>query len=423
MGDRILIIGAGQAGLQIAVSLRDEGFAGEVTLVGDEAWAPYQRPPLSKAYLAGKADVQSLELRAEHFYADQSIDMVTGETIVDVAFGVQGSDDVGVATAASGRKFEFDRLAITPGSTPRRLPITGAELKGVLYLRTLADADSLKELWDSARNVVVIGGGFIGLEVAAAARVAGKTVTVIEVADRLMARAVSPVTSEFYRGAHERRGTRVVLNAQIERIVGENGRVTGVELAGVGATAEESIPADIVMVGIGVIARSDLANKLDLETINGAIVVNKYAETSNPRVVAAGDAVLLPHPLGHVGQVRLESVQNAVDQAKVAAKTLMGERDVHRAVPWFWSDQGDLKLQIAGLSAGFDQTVERGSQEDEKFSVLYYREGQIIAIDAVNDPVDYIAVRRALDAGAEIPADLATDSSIALKTLVTGGKA
>jgi 3-phenylpropionate/trans-cinnamate dioxygenase ferredoxin reductase subunit len=195
-----------------------------------------------------------------------------------------------------------------------------------------------------------------------------------------------------------------------------------VELAGVGSAVGENIPADIVMVGIGVIARSALADKLALETINGAIVVNEYAETSNPRVVAAGDAVALPHPLGHDGQVRLESVQNAVDQAKVAAKTLIGERHAYRAVPWFWSDQGDLKLQIAGLSAGFDQIVERGSQEAEKFSVLYYREGRIIAVDAVNDPVDYVAVRRALDAGAEIPADLAADSSIALKTLITGGK-
>lgn len=423
MDDRILIIGAGQAGMQIAVSLREEGFAGDVTIVGEEACGPYQRPPLSKAYLAGNADVESLELRAAHFYTDKAIDVVTGETIVDVRFGEPGRGDAGVATAASGRIFEFDKLAITPGSTPRRLPIEGGDLGGVLYLRSLADADALKSRWTPAKNLVVIGGGFIGLEVAAAARLAGKTVTVIEVADRLMARAVSPVTSEFYRGAHERRGTRVLLEAQIVRLLGDAGQVTGVELAGVGEVRGEIIPADIVMVGIGVIARGELAELLGLENINGAIVVNEYAETSDPRVVAAGDAVLLPHPLGHDGQVRLESVQNAVDQAKVAAKTLMGIREVHRAVPWFWSDQGDLKLQIAGLSTGFDQIVERGSQQSEKFSVLYYRDGRLLAIDAINDPIDYMAVRRALHAGADIPAELAADSSIALKTLITGGEA
>lgn len=423
MDDRILIIGAGQAGMQIAVSLREDGFTGEVAMVGDEACGPYQRPPLSKAYLAGQADVESLELRAAHFYSDQHIDVVTGETIVDVRLADPGSGDVSIATAASGRIFEFDRLAITPGSTPRRLPIEGGHLDGVLYLRSLADADALKSRWSAAENLVVIGGGFIGLEVAAAARLAGKTVTVVEVADRLMARAVSPITSEFYREAHERRGTRVLLDAQLQSILGNSGTVSGVRVAGVGLAEDEVIPADIVLVGIGVIARGELAELLGLENIGGAIVVNEFAETSDPRVVAAGDAVLLPHPLGHDSQVRLESVQNAVDQARVAAKTLMGNREVHRAVPWFWSDQYDLKLQIAGLSMGFDQIVERGSQATEKFSVLYYRDSRLLAIDAINDPIDYIAVKRALHAGAEIPAELAADSSIALKTLITGGEA
>jgi 3-phenylpropionate/trans-cinnamate dioxygenase ferredoxin reductase subunit len=422
VSDRILIIGAGQAGLQIAISLREEGFDGPVTIVGEETHAPYQRPPLSKAYLAGTADVTSLALRADQFYLDQNIDVITGESIVDVRLAEPGSGEASIATAASGRTFAFDRLAITPGSTPRRLPIDGADLDGVLYLRSLADANDLKSRWPDAQNVVVIGGGFIGLEVAAAARKAGKTVTVVEVADRLMARAVSPVTSEFYRVAHERRGTRVVLEARLLRLVGDDGHVTGVELAPVGSAEAEVIPADIVMVGIGVIARGELAELLGLENVNGAIVVNEYAETSDPRIVAAGDAVLLPHPLGHDGLVRLESVQNAVDQARVAAKTLMGTREAYRAVPWFWSDQAELKLQIAGLSTGFDQIVERGSQETEKFSVLYYKDGRLLAIDAVNDPSDYMAVRRALNAGAQIPAELAADSSVALKTLITGGE-
>jgi 3-phenylpropionate/trans-cinnamate dioxygenase ferredoxin reductase subunit len=417
----ILIVGAGQAGMQMAVSLRDGGYEGEVTIVGQEAYLPYQRPPLSKAFLSGDSDFESLEFRTPEFYAGKNITIITGEQVVDAAFGDAG----GTATTDSGRTLTFDRLALAPGSTPRQLPLPGADLDGVLYLRDLDDALALKARWADAKSVVVIGGGFIGLEVAAAARKAGKTVTVLEALDRLIARAVSPVTSEFYRQAHERRGTSVRLNVTLERFVGGDDqvgpRVTGVELAADADGNVEMIPADIVMVGIGVIARGDLAAKLGLETINGAIVVNEFAETSDPRVVAAGDAVLLPHPLGGASQVRLESVQNAVDQAKVAASTLLGKREAYRAVPWFWSDQADLKLQIAGLSTGFDTTVVRGSQDDEHFSVLYYRDSQLIAIDAINDPSDYMAVRRALGAGSNIPAELAADSAVPLKTLIVAG--
>lgn len=414
MTAKILIIGAGQAGMQIAVSLRESEFAGEITIVGEEAYAPYQRPPLSKAYLAGDSDEESLEFRNPNFYAENKIKLVTGEKIIGAEFVAGG----GIATAASGQTFAFDKLALAPGSTPRKLTLEGAELDGVLYLRDLEDAKALKDRWDGAENLVVIGGGFIGLEVAAAARKAGKTVTVLEVADRLMARAVSPITSEFYREAHERRGTSIRLGVQMNKFIGAEGKVTGVELSD-----GSVVKAEIVMVGIGVIARGEVAESLGLETTNGAIVVNEFAETSNPLVVAAGDAVLLPYPLGGSAQVRLESVQNAVDQAKVAAATLLGTKEAYHAVPWFWSDQADLKLQIAGLSMGYDQTVLRGSQAEEHFSVLYYRDSQLIAIDAVNDVPDYMAVRRALAAGHNIPANLASDSSIALKTLINAEKA
>lgn len=410
MTQRILIIGAGQAGMQIAVSLRDEGFAGSITLVGEERHGPYQRPPLSKAFLSGEADEESLELRAPQFYVDNDIVVISDERVEQVRWGAEH----GVAVTSTGREIAFDKLALTTGSTPRRLPIEGGELDGVLYLRTMADAKALKARWDAAANVVVVGGGFIGLEVAAGARKAGKTVTVLEAADRLIARAVSPVTSEFYRAAHERRGTSVRLGAQIARFVGSDGKVTGVELAD-GAI----VPADIVMVGIGVIARGELAEQLGLETANGAIVVDAQARTSDPRVVAAGDVTLLPHPLTGEGQVRLESVQNAVDQSKTAAKSLLGSDEVYRAVPWFWSDQADLKLQIAGLSTGFDHTVLRGNPDDEKFSLLYYRDGRLIAIDSVNDVSDYMAVRRALGNGQTVPPEQAADASVPLKTLVT----
>lgn len=407
---RVLIVGAGQAGMQIAVSLRDEGFDGSITMVGEEPHGPYQRPPLSKAYLAGDADEESLELRTPEFYVDNRIVVITDEKVVKLFWG----EEHGVAVTDTGREIAFDQLALTTGAGPRLLDVPGGELSGVLTMRDLADAKTLKTHWDDVQNVVVIGGGFIGLEVAGVARKHDKNVTVLHSSDRLMRRAVGPVTSEFFKQAHERRGASIRFNSSIARLIGEGGKVTGVELAD-----GEVLPADIVMVGIGAIPRIELAEQLGLGTERGAILVDSAARTSDPRVVAAGDAVLFPHPLGGEGLVQLESVQNAVDQAKVAAKTLMGIETEYRAVPWFWSDQADLKLQMAGLSAGYDQTVLRGNPDEEKFSVLYYRDGRIIAVDAVNDVSDYMAVRRALGAGQTIPADAAADSSVALKTLFT----
>ncbi len=405
----ILIVGAGQAGLQTAVSLREGGFDGTVTIVGAEAYTPYQRPPLSKAFLHGESDVESLELRAQDFYDENRIDLICGETVTYIEF----DGTIGHAHTASGRTLAFDGLALTTGSEPRKLPIEGADLEGVLYLRDISDAIELKKRWDAAATVVVIGGGFIGLEVAAGATRDGKKVTVLEALDRLIARAVSPEMSEFLRAAHERRGTSVRLGARITRLVGEGGRVTGVELEG-----GEIVPADVVMVGIGVVPRGDLAAQLGLESINGAVVVDEFATTSQPGVVAAGDSVLLPHPLGGGMQVRLESVQNAVDQAKIAASTLLGERVAYDSVPWFWSDQADLKLQIAGLSTGYDSTVLRGDPDSEHFSLLYYRDGRLIAIDTVNNVHDYLAGKKALAQGQTVPPDAAADASVALKTLV-----
>ncbi|WP_296630471.1 FAD-dependent oxidoreductase [Rhodoluna sp.] len=410
MTNKILIIGAGQAGMQIADSLREEGFTGSITMIGDESQLPYQRPPLSKAFLYGEADEESLEFRNQKFYADNNIELVLGDAVVNISTTENG----GVATTASGKTIEFDRMALTPGSVPRKLEIAGSDLDGVLYMRSLADARKLKERWEAAKNVVVIGGGFIGLEVAAVATKAGKNVTVLEGADRMMARAVCPFTSEYFKNAHERRGAKITLNARISHFEGANGKVSGVALED-----GSVIPAEIVMVGIGVLARTEVANLLGLELANGAILVDEFAQTSNPLVVAAGDAVMLPNPTGSEGLVRLESVQNAVDQAHVAAKTLLGKRESYHALPWFWSDQADIKLQIAGLSTGYDQTVVRGNPDEDSFSVLYYKNGRLIAVDAVNHVSDYMAVRKCLTNAQTIPADAAADSSVALKTLVT----
>ncbi len=403
----IVIVGASQAGLQIAVSLRELGYQGRISLVGAEQYPPYARPPLSKAYLSGAATAESLGLRNEKFYADHDIDLVLGERVTDVEL------DAGFVRLASGRELPFDQLALTTGARVATLPVPGADLSGVLYLRDLEDADRLAELLPAATNVVVVGGGFIGLEAAAVCRNKGKQVTVVEMGSRLVMRAVAPVVSEFYRAAHERRGTSIRLGQTVTAIEGEGGAVTGVRLDD--ATL---LPADLVLVGIGVHARGELAEHMGLELQNGAVVVDRYARTSDPRVVAAGDVTLLPHPLADDVMVRLESVQNAVDQGKVAAASLMGEKKPYTAVPWFWTDQDTLKLQIAGLSTGYDDVVVRGEPDDEKFSVLYYRHDRLIAIDSVNRTPEYLAVRQGLAKGLTVPKDQAADLDVPLKSLM-----
>jgi 3-phenylpropionate/trans-cinnamate dioxygenase ferredoxin reductase component len=403
----VVIVGAAQAGLQIAVSLREKGYAGKVQLVGSEPHPPYARPPLSKAYLSGAATLESLALRNEAFYVDHEIELICGERVTDVEL------DAGLVKLASGRELPFDQLALTTGARVAKLPVPGAELDGVLYLRDLADADRLAERLPEAKNVVVVGGGFIGLEAAAVCRNKGKEVTVVEMGSRLVMRAVAPVVSEFYRAAHERRGTTIKLGQTVTAVEGENGSVTGVRL-----DDGTFLPADLVLVGIGVHARGELAEHMGLEIQNGAVVVDRHARTSDPRVVAAGDVTLLPHPLTHDVMVRLESVQNAVDQAKVAAASLMGEDKEYSSVPWFWTDQDTIKLQIAGLSTGYDDVVVRGEPDEEKFSVLYYRHGRLIAIDSINRTPEYLAVRQGLAKGLTVPQDQAANVEVPLKSLL-----
>jgi 3-phenylpropionate/trans-cinnamate dioxygenase ferredoxin reductase subunit len=405
-----LIVGASQAGLQLAVSLRDAGETGPITLIGEEPHAPYQRPPLSKAYLQGSTELEQLWLRAPEVLAGNDISLVTGERIDTVELDDGGPS--GLARTRSGRVLTFDRLALTVGARPRRLDAPGADLDGVTYLRTADDATLLRDLQSDARSVVVIGGGFIGLEAAAVARAQGKSVTVVEAADRLIGRAVAPVVSEFYRAAHARRGVDVRVGARVTQLSGDDNRVQAVELSD-----GSWIPADLVIVGIGVVPRSQLAKQLQLD-YDGGIVVDRFARTSNPTVVAAGDCTVQPNPLTGRGSVRLESVQNAISQAKTAAATLMGRSEPNDAVPWFWSDQYNLKLQIAGLSTGHDQYVVRGDIDGEAFSVLYYRDGALLAVDSVNAPRDYMAVRKALTQGSTISAEAAADSAMALKELI-----
>lgn len=416
-GGPILIVGACQAGVQLAATLRERGELAPITLIGDEAHRPYQRPPLSKGWIKGELEADDVILRTREWFADRAIELITGDRVVTV----HRTGEAGVATTEGGRALAFERLALTTGAAARRLLLEGTDYQGVHYLRDADDAIDLRGIFPDVESIVVIGGGFIGLEVAAVARGLGKSVTVLEAAPRLVGRVVAEETSAFYLAAHRRRGTRVVLDARIACIVGEDGHVAGERgrVTGVQLESGEVIPADLVVIGIGVVPRTELADQLGLEVAAG-IVVDEACRASDGRTVAAGDCAIMPNPyaLGVAGLVRIESVNNALEQAKIAAATLMGEEAAYRSVPWFWSDQSDLKLQIAGLSTGYDDVVVRGDVEAEKFAVLYYRAGRLIAADCVNQPVEFLTVRSALAKGLTIPAAAAADTSVPLKQSV-----
>lgn len=415
-----LIVGACQAGVQIASILRERGDTEPIYLVGEEAHRPYQRPPLSKGWIKGELQPDDVILRSREWFAERDIELITGDRVVTVR---RDADGMGTAMTEGGREIAFGRLALTTGAAARRLPLVGTDYHGVHYLRDADQAITLQPALaeDRVQNIVVIGGGFIGLETAAVARGLGKNVTVLEAAPRLVGRVVAQETSDFYLAAHRRRGTQVVLDARIARIVGGDaivqgslGSVTGVEL-------EDGtvIPADLVLIGIGVVPRTELALQLGLD-VAGGILVDAAARASDGRTVAAGDCTMMPNPYpqGVGGRIRLESVNNALEQAKVAAASLLGEDAEYRSVPWFWSDQGDLKLQIAGLSTGYDQVVVRGEPDSEKFAVLYYRAGSLIAADVVNHPAEFLAVKSALTKGGTIPPEVAADVTIPLKSAV-----
>ena len=389
MNGGVLVVGASQAGVQLGVSLRDKGYVGPVTLIGAETRPPYRRPPLSKAFLAGAVDDTALDLRTPEFYAARQIDIWPGERVVKLHLSTANPRGSGVALTDRGCTHVFDRLALAVGARPRRLDVPGADLDGVAYLRTADDAAHLRDRLAAAHDVVVIGGGFIGLEVASVARSQGKTVTVVEVVDRLLARAVAPVVSEFYREAHTRRGTDVRLGTGVAAITG-TGRVTGVLL-----DDGTRLAAELVLVGVGAMPRTELAEQLGLECAGG-IVVDGRARTSERSVVAAGDCTVMPNPLTGAGRVRLESMPGAISQARTAAAALIDAPPSPPEVPWFWSDQYDLKLQIAGVADGYDDVEVRGDPGAERFSVRYYRNGRLLAVNAVNSAREYLLVRKEL---------------------------
>ena len=399
----VVIIGGGQAGFQVASSLRTDGFTGHVTLIGNESSPPYQRPPLSKAYLLGKQDREGLLLRPANWYAENGIDLITGRMAVAI------DRQRRCVLLEDGASFPFDELVIATGARVRKLSIEGAELDGVEYVRSLADADRIRGGMAVVGPVVVIGGGFIGLEFAAVARQMGKTVTVLEAQPRLMARVVAPVISEYFQSLHRRHGVDIRLGQGVTKIYGADGKVTSVM-----TSTGELLPADLVVAGIGVEANDGLAVAAGL-TCHHGIDVDAQLLTDDPHIYAVGDCVQ-HHNVFADARMRVESVQNAVDQARCVASAIMGRAAPYRAVPWFWSDQYDIKLQMVGFSSGFDGVTVRGSPENDAFSTFYHLGGKLIGVDSVNRSGDHMLGRRLLAQGISIPAHVFADESINLKS-------
>lgn len=403
--DRVVIVGGGQAGFQAAVSLRQNKFEGSITIVGDEPGLPYQKPPLSKAYLKGDIGLDLLLLRPENFFGSQRIELITGarvNRINRIASRVVLDDK---------RELPYDHLILATGARNRVLALPGTDLEGVWALRDLKDTDGLRGAMPGVRRAVVIGAGFIGLEFAAVARSKGIDVTVLEVGPRPMARAVSSQTSEYFRDWHARQGVKFRFGVTPTRILGEVRHAVGVELRD-----GECIPADLVLIAAGVVPNVELAADADLAIDNG-ILVNPQLLTQDPEISAIGDCASYPNV--YCGQIaRLESVQNAVDQARNVAARLTGKPTPYVAVPWFWSDQGDQKLQIVGLCVGYNRTVVRGHIDQVNFSVFCYRDDKLIAIESVNRPADHMQGRRLVAAARSPTPDQVADEAFDLKGLV-----
>ena len=390
----VVIIGAGQAGASLAMRLRTKGFEGEITMLGAEIAPPYQRPPLSKKYLLGEMALERLFLRPENFYAEQGITMRTGVR-------VEAIEPAGRALRLQGGEtLRYDMLALTTGSTPRRLPAAiGGALAGVHTMRDLADADALAPHMVAGARLLIVGGGYIGLEAAAVAAARGMAVTLLEAAPRILQRVAAPETADYFRALHARHGVTILENAALERLVGQT-HVTGAKLVD-----GREIACDLAIVGIGITPETALAAEAGLVLENG-ISTDEQGRSSDPAIWAAGDCASFPW---QGGRLRLESVPNAIEMAECVADNMMGAARSYVAKPWFWSDQYDVKLQIAGLNAGYDRTILRAGDKAETQSVWYYKGAQLLAVDAMNDARAYMIGKRLIDAGQSPTADVIAD--------------
>jgi 3-phenylpropionate/trans-cinnamate dioxygenase ferredoxin reductase subunit len=397
--EHAVIVGASHAAAQLGASLRQSGWQGRVSIVGEEALPPYHRPPLSKAYLAGEKHSDELLIRPANFYEKSDIDLVLGNRVT--AVDRQNKS----ITLHDGGSIPYTKLALTTGARVRKLTLPGHELDGVFYLRDLGDVDRIRSYIGPGKSAVIIGGGYIGLETAASMRKLKMHVTVLEALPRVLQRVTAPAVSAFYSRVHAEEGVNIITDAAVASLEG-NGRVRQVKLAD-----GTLLDADLVVIGVGVIPATELAEAAGLAVDNG-IVVDEFARTSDPDIVAAGDCTNHYNPLFD-RRLRLESVQNATDQAKTAANTLCGKLEKYNTLPWFWSDQFDLKLQIAGLSQGFDRVVLRGAADTGRsFAAFYFHGDKLLAVDAVNRPKEFMMVRKALNSGLIADADKLADEAI-----------
>ncbi|AWB47371.1 pyridine nucleotide-disulfide oxidoreductase [Gemmobacter aquarius] len=397
----VIIIGAGQAGAACAAKLRGLGFDGAITLIGEEPKPPYQRPPLSKAYLLGEIGEERLWLRSADFYADQSITLRLGTPVAAI-------DTVAQTVTVGGDVLSYTDLVLTTGSTPRRLPAAvGGDLAGVYTVRTLADVDAMRAEFGAGRRLVIVGGGYIGLEAAAVGAKLGLDVTVLEMAPRILQRVAAPETSDYFRALHSARGVKIMESTGLDRLLGE-ARVTGVRL-----TDGRELPADFVIAGVGILPATALAEAAGIALENG-IRTDAMGRTSAPHVWAAGDCASFPW---QGGRLRLESVGNAIDQAEAVAANITGANAPYTAQPWFWSDQYDTKLQIAGLNSGYDRIVTRGPEGDA-VSFWYFRGETLLAVDAMNDSRAYMVGKRLIEQGRSVDPAAIADPATNLKALL-----
>lgn len=397
----IVVVGAGQAGAALVARLRALKFEGSILLAGEEPSPPYQRPPLSKAYLLGTMEEERLWLRNRAFYAEAGIELRLGAPVTAI-------DRAARTVAVGGEAIPYGRLALTTGSAARHLPeAAGGGLEGVYTVRTLADVDRMRPEFQAGRRLVVIGGGYIGLEAAAVGAKLGLAVTVVEMAPRILQRVAAPETADWFRALHAAHGVRILEGVALERLTGE-GRVTGALLAD-----GTHLPADFVIAGVGIRPVTELAEAAGLALDNG-IAVDALGQTSDPAIWSAGDCASFPW---RGGRLRLESVQNAIDQAEAVAANMLGAGAPYQPAPWFWSDQFDTKLQIAGLNLGYDRVVARGP-EGGSVSFWYYRGAELLAVDAVNEPRAYMVGKRLIEAGRSPAPDAVADAAVPLKSLL-----
>jgi len=401
--ERIVVVGAGQAGASCVAKLRAEGFEGHITLIGEEHAPPYQRPPLSKAYLLGEMALERLYLRPESYYAENGIDLVLDACVT-------GIDRAKGCVIAGDTAYPYDALVLATGSVPRRLPAAiGGELAGVHTVRTLRDVDAMEPGMQPGRRALIVGGGYIGLEAAAVARKRGMEVTLIEMAERILQRVACPETSDYFRDLHRSHEVDIREGVGLTRLVGEEDRVTGA----IFSDATEA-PFDMVIAGIGITPATSLAEGAGLTVENG-IAVDAQGRTSDPDIWAAGDCACFPYK---GDRIRLESVQNAIDQAEAVAKNILGAGEDYVPQPWFWSDQYDVKLQIAGLNTSYDRVVIRDGGAAR--SHWYYAGETLLAVDAMNDPRGYMIGKRLIEAGRSPAPEMVGDPAADLKPLLKG---